>query len=355
MKDIKRIIARLCLLTAILLLVNLCYKNTFWIGDLDKHADMLWEQLHHEDTCDVLYFGESSDFHTDSTDINKKSISHLTSEYFPSLRFGAVSRPAVHAGIYSSVIKHLSPGSKVKTVVFTLNMRSFDAGWINSALESYIQKTNIMYQPYPPVVNRFLFSLNAFENKSEKQREEDMKAQWARDKLVFPYAFPYKNVIEWDQAMANGGYLKADGSWDQPKIDLACHYIKSYAFQIDTKTNPRIKDFDEIVKTCKNKDLNIVFNLLAENTQYADSLVGKDLIYLMKQNRDLLVEKYTNMGVTVVDNLELLNGIEYVDQHWTTEHYKESGRKKIAKNLAEHLKKFYPGDFNDHNFGFSGE
>lgn len=202
-----------------------------------------------------------------------------------------------------------------------------------------------MYAQYPAIINRFLFSLNAFENKTEKQREQDMLEQWERDELKFPYPFKYKNVREWDKGMADGGYKKADGSWDQPKIDLACHYIKAYAFQIDTLNNPRLKDFDEIVNVCKKKNLNIVFNLMAENVQYADSLVGKDLIYLMKQNRDFLVKRYRSKGVVVVDNLEAVNGKDFVDQHWTTEHYNERGRKVVAKNLAEGLRKIYAKEY----------
>jgi hypothetical protein len=73
--------------------------------------------------------------------------------------------------------------------------------------------------------------------------------------------------------------------------------------------------------------------------------VGKDLIYLMKQNRDLLVNRYSSRGVLVVDNLELVNGKDFVDQHWTTEHYNEQGRKAIAANLAEALKKFYQKEY----------
>lgn len=345
MQVIKKITLRLLLISALLWLLNEVYKRTFWKDDLDKHADMLLELLNQQDSCDILYFGESSDFHTDSTDNDKSSISRFAAEYFPSLKLGAVCRPAMHAGVYADVVRYLSSDAKVKTVVFTLNMRSFDATWINSSLESYVLKTRIMYKPYPPIINRFLFSLNAFENKSEKEREQDMLDQWKTDHLKFPYSFKYKNVREWDDGMANGGHLNPDGSWDKAKIDLACHYIKAYAFQIDTNTNPRIKDFDEIVKTCKKKDLNIVFNLLAENITYADSLVGKDLIYLMLQNRDLLVSRYSQKGVIVVDNLKSVNGKDFVDQNWTTEHYNERGRRTIAKNLADGLKKIYPHEY----------
>jgi hypothetical protein len=86
---------------------------------------------------------------------------------------------------------------------------------------------------------------------------------------------------------------------------------------------------------------------MAENVQYADSLVGKDLVFLMKQNRDLLMKRYNHDGVTVVDNLELICGYDYIDQNWTTEHYNQRGRMKIAQHLARALKPFYNEEFKE--------
>ena len=126
---------------------------------------------------------------------------------------------------------------------------------------------------------------------------------------------------------------------------MSTRYIKTYGFQINTETNPRIKDFDEIVAVAKQKKLNIVFNLLAENVAYADSLVGKDLVFLMQQNKQLLIDRYTQKGALVVDNFEVVLGKDFIDQRWTTEHYKERGRRAIAKNVAEALKRIYPREF----------
>ncbi|UPT67594.1 MAG: hypothetical protein M0D57_02665 [Sphingobacteriales bacterium JAD_PAG50586_3] len=88
------------------------------------------------------------------------------------------------------------------------------------------------------------------------------------------------------------------------------------------------------MKEAKKKNINVVFNLLAENTQYADSLVGPVLVNLMRENRDLLIKRYTAQGAIVVDNLELVNGHDYIDQNWTTEHYNQTGRWIIARNVV---------------------
>jgi hypothetical protein len=346
METIKKIALRIGILAAVLLALNFIYVRTFWKSDLEEAGgELLPDLLNAQDSADVIYLAESSNWSTHQTDTIKKSISEFTSSYFPSLKFRSVQKGAIHAGIYLSLIKHIHENARVKTVIVTMNLRSFDATWINSKLETPLSRSKVMYAQRPPIMSRFLLSLNTFENKTEEQRDLDMKAQWAKDELKFPHPFKYRTVIDWDQAMGNGGYKNADGSWDMPRIELACHYIKTYAFQIDPATNPRIKDFDEIVKVCKEKKLNLVFNLMAENVQYADSLVGKDLIYLINQNRDLLMNRYNKDGVIVTDNLDLVNGKDYIDQSWTTEHYKQRGREAIAKNLAEHLKQLYPKEF----------
>lgn len=348
MQQIKKIIPRIILVLVLLVVFNWIYERTFWKQDVVELGGELLPGLKNaQDSADVIYFAESSNWSSHKDDTLTKSISEFAAEYYPSLTVRAVQKGAIHAGIYLPLIKRIDERARVKTVIVTMNLRSFDATWIHSKLETALQRSKVLYTQNAPLIGRSLIALNCYDNKTESQREADMKAQWERDELKFPYAFKYKNVIEWDKGIANGGYLNADGSWDMPRIELACHYIKTYAFQIDTNTNPRIKDFDNIVKVCREKQLNLLFNLMAENLQYADSLVGKDLVYLIRQNADLLVKRYNKDGVTVVDNLDLVEGIDYIDQHWTTEHYKQRGRQRIAKNLAMHLKQFYPNEFKE--------
>ncbi|GAG84965.1 unnamed protein product [marine sediment metagenome] len=89
----------------------------------------------------------------------------------------------------------------------------------------------------------------------------------------------------------------------------------------------------------------MVFNLMAENTKKAEELLGSNLVKIMNQNRDMLVSYFNNKGILVVDNLNLLENDQYIDQNWTTEHYAEKGRKKIALEVAKELSKLYPKEF----------
>jgi hypothetical protein len=108
-----------------------------------------------------------------------------------------------------------------------------------------------------------------------------------------------------------------------------------------------VKDMDEIVEYCAKNKINLYLNLMAENVFYADSLVGKELVFLMKQNRDFLVKRYNKGNCVVVDNFELVNGKDFIDQNWTTEHYGYKGRMKIAKNLAQALKQQFENKYKE--------
>ncbi len=330
------------LLIIILLALNAIYKQTFWKQDREKYAGLLDSLDKVVYISDLIYFAESSNFSYLDGEKNQKSISALLQGHLPGIRINAVNKGALHAGLFLSLCKNISEGSPVKTIVVTMNLRSFNADWINSKLESQLMQQNVMLQPYPPLVNRFLLAFKAYDNKREEERNEIIFNTWKTEKLVFPYEAKYSTIWEWDTTLANGYFLLPDGRWDMPKIQLATTYVKSYAFQIDTLKNPRIKDFDKICKYAHERGWNIVFNLLAENTEKAKELIGADLVFLMRQNRDLLVQRYRQMGATVVDNLEVVASEDYIDQDWTTEHYVVRGRKQIAYNVALAIHKIYP-------------
>lgn len=335
---LKKITYRLILLVTILFTLDVIYDQTFYEKDLKDAAEEVLVMKQNQEISDVFYFAESSNFTSRDGDSIRNSISEITNFFYPQLKIHAVNKSASHAGIFRHWVDQINVSKKhPKAIVVTLNLRSFDAAWIHSRLETPLQEAMTLLKPYPHLLNRFLLSLNAFDNKTEQQREQLMLEDWKTTRLEFPYEFKYKTVREWDDAMAQGGFLKPDGSWDTEKIALACHYIKAYAFNIKDN-NPRVKDFDYIAEWCKKNQVNLYLNLMAENLQYADSLVGKELVYLMRNNRDYLVKRYNKDNCVVVDNLELVNGKEFIDQNWTTEHYAFKGRMIIARNLAVHMK-----------------
>ncbi len=342
------------LLLVFLIAMNWIYTKCFYKKDLQQYSNFVeksWEMT--ADSCDIVYIGESSNQMVGDTDQDKRRISEFVAGYYPKLRLGDITRPAAHAEIYYYLLSSIPEPSSVKTVVVTMNLRSFGADWIYSKLETPLQKEIVLLKHYPPLYDRFLLGFKGYDIKTDAERMEEVHYHWKHDSLNFPYHFKYSNTADWDKGMAYQGIKDKDGNFSQSLTELACHYIKSYGFQI-RDDNPRLKDFDAIVQLAHERGWNLVFNIMAENVDRANELVGGDLIFLMKRNRDFLINRYRNqMGVVVVDNMNAVRNEQFIDQNWTTEHYYEDGRRIIARNVAFALKQFYPNAFVDCSINMS--
>ena len=343
----KHIVLSLASLLVLLLGMNLLYTRLFFEKDLQEYSSIINLVREVPLEADIIYLGESSNNTARQDDLDPRKISDFIADYFPGLALYDLTKPAAHAGIFKVLLEHMPEESEVETVIVTLTLRSFNAQWIHSPLETSLQKSLVLLRPYPPLVNRFLLSFKAYEIKTKEEREQDFIKQWERDKLHFPYEFLHETVRLWDRWMAYEGIRDNSGEINRALTELACHYIKAYGFQIDTLQNPRIADFDDIVDLAGKRGWKLVFNLMAENTEKAGQLVGKDLIFLMNENRELLKKYYGARGVMVVDNLSSVEDPLFIDQDWTTEHYAEKGRKAVAKNVAGAIRNWYPGEYRD--------
>ncbi len=342
----KKLLSRIGLVLVLLVVLNWVYSKWFFEKDLRKHSDIVelsWQVV--DDSCRIIYVGESSNNHFGDEESNHRKISDFVSDYFPKVKMGDMTHSASHAQTYYYMLKHIPASSKVETVVVTMNMRSFGPLWIYSKLETALRKQLVLLEDYPPLVNRFLLGFKAYPIKTEEELDSLTRQHWREDPLVFPFDFEWDNVYQWDSATAWQGRHNYEGEYDPKWTELVCHYIKSYGFQI-RDDNPRLKDFDDIVALSRKRGWNLVFNLMAENVDKANGLVGKELMYLMKQNHDYLLDRYGHLdGVTVVDNLNLVRDVDFIDQDWTTEHYYEEGRRIIASNVAKALKAYYPEEY----------
>jgi hypothetical protein len=328
--------------------MNELYRIFFFEKDVLNYSEII-ESVRNAvaDGNEVIYVGESSNLAYRDDDEDKRFISRFITDYFPDLKVGDITNPATHAGNYYELLRHIPADAKVKTVIVTLNSRSFNADWIYSRLETSLEKSMVLLKDRPPLYSRFLLSFRGYDIKTEKERWKQIHSEWKKRQFYLPYSDRYTNVRDWDGEMWHSGILKEDGSKNEEMTRLACHYIKTYAFEIDTLTNPRIKDFDRIIKLAKERNWNLIFNLLAENVEMADSLIGKDLLFLMEKNRSLLVDYYQRKGVVVVDNFNSVGDEEFIDRDWTTEHYAEKGRKIVARNAAQSLKTLYPNYYQE--------
>jgi len=319
----------------LLWLLNLLYRKTAWIPFLDAEAEQ-YLQVRKIGKCDVIYVSESSNFPpANISERESRKISQFVSDYYPGLLFEAINKPASHAGIYRRLLDIMPDDNEVQTVVVTMNLRSFGPSWINSELETPLNKANTMYNNLPPLFDRFLVSLNAYDDASPVKRQEALMAEWHRNTL--PLSEPKNSVTGWCA-------VEKWGDWRSPKRQLADQFIKQYAFVIDAK-NPRVKDFDALAAMAKERGWNMVFNILAENVEKADSLAGPELVGIMENNVHWLETRYSAQGITVLNNLEALGSSHFTDKDFPTEHYDEQGRKTIARNVALCIRTFHRSQF----------
>lgn len=330
----KHIAPRVLAIVATVVLSSWLYNKVFWIPELKDQGPMLYNLIEYQNHNDVLYFGESSNYWVAPEDADKRTISDMINDSLFGARLSGIQVPAYHAGMFLPVIKHINPNSRVKHIVVTMNLRSFDKPWIFSTQEGALLRTRCFYYTTPPLFNRLCATLGYYENPSAELQDKKMLEAFEKDTIKANFPLAYSTVNTWKNSIV---YLNPDGSTNEEKQGLAHHYVKAYAFSIDTLNNPRIRDFDEIVNVCKSKNIKVYFNLLSENTQWADSLVGKELSTLMRYNRDILVNRYTKKGAVVIDNLEAVPGQHFGEKNWTTEHYDQTGRAIIAKNVSKAL------------------
>lgn len=333
-----RYILSIALFFAALIAMEVLYRGTTYTADVKQFSPELYRLSHMSDSADILFFGESSNTSFAPNDTVQLSIAELAATQMPKWRWKSITKYASHAGIYRQWLKVLNPKCIPKCIVITVNLRSCNADWRYSELEPALQQALVMGTTGPKLLNRFLLALGYYPHMAQNIAQKSKLKEWDTTRLQVSKNYPYKTVSTWDKAFANGYYLKPDGSWDMDKIQLACHYIKSYAFTLHAE-NPRIKDLDAIAQWAQFHHCTLVFNIMAENTEYAQKLVGNELTQLMRQNRDIIVKRYTAKGVLVIDHLESVKGADYIDQTWTTEHYNQNGRLAISKKLANVLLK----------------
>lgn len=297
------------------------YKEFIW-----TEASQLF-QVEKVKNCDLVYTSASSNFSQAAHDQDLRKISQMLEGELHDTQVEAFNIPGSHAGTHNLLLRLIPEKSHVKTVVVTVNLRSFGADWRHSEFETPQNKKQVFYNQRPHLLNRILVSLNAYDNKTNMEREQEKLAEWESSPL--PFEAPRNSVSEWCA-------VEKWGDWRQPKRQLADQFIKQYAFVL-VDENPRIKDFEDIAALCKKREWKLVFHILPENIERTVELVDQDLADLMQQNATWFTTKFQKEGITVVNNISLLPDSCFTDRDFPTEHYNDLGRMAIAKEIAKAL------------------
>lgn len=346
MDALKKILLKGLAFAAVLVALNYLYRYTQYPADVAAELEE-WPRIQALQDGDIVYYGESSNSTYADQDFDKGSIADFLQPYYPGLRVRGLTFKAAHAGVYRDLIPQLDASVPQRTLVVTMTLRAFGQQWIYSRLETSLQKRMLLLGPGPALYRRLLLAFRRYDIHSEEEWMDIIRAHWKADTFNLPFDFPHHSIAAWDSAVGKATIRRPDGQTDWEATALATHYIKAYGFLIDTLENPRIADFDAIVRYAQDRGWNIVFPIIPENTEKAGALVGEPLTWMMRRNVDLLKARYTRMGATVIDLLDLLPNRDYIDQDWTTEHYFERGRRAIADTIAGAIRALRPQDFKD--------
>jgi len=328
---LRKILIRAGFIAVLFLLANAWYARFIWPDELNQHAPLAGKVKRIADSCDLLYFGESSNTSFNPfTDTLTYSISEFLQQYVSDHRVMDITHSAYHPGMFEALMGLIPENSRVKTVVVTMNLRNCGPAAIHTTLEPYMQKQKVYYSNRMPLLSRIFLSLKFYDRRDSMERERLKLQAWRTDDIRYPgMKHQYRNARAWFDVVK---YPDETGELRRKRI-LADDYIKAFAFVMDEK-NPRIASFDAMVALAASRGWKLVFNLVPENMEYARLLLDEDLVHLIRYNRDFLLQRYHKAGVLVVDNLELAGGQEFTDQFWTTEHFNGRVRRACAKNLA---------------------
>lgn len=326
------------LLAVVLAVLDIVYRFTFYPKDRDENCTLIpYSMKPVKENDDIIYLGESSNHSFCASDTDQRAISEMIDDMLPGHKVGKLSKDACHAGVYYDILRNIPRKNPVKTVIVTVNLRSFSSEWIYSDLEKPLQKEQIFMKKAPALYKRMLLAFKAYAHWSEDERQKLVREGLEEQTLKLPYYFPYHNASEWDHAIGSQDHLFNGQKVSMDTIVLTCHYIKDFAYQLDDE-NPRIKDFDRIVKLCKRRGWKLVFHILADNMDQIKTLAGPDLEFLMKRNAQYIINRYAPKGVTVVNNQYMVRDRDFFEREFPTEHYNQTGRRIVAEMVVEGIR-----------------
>jgi hypothetical protein len=326
---------------------------------------------------DVVYLGESSNTSFNPwTDTFGYSVSEFLQMYLPQNRVRGVSHDGYHVGLFSQMLglmpEHWADSGR-KTVVITVNMRSFGPSAMFNGNEASNQQEAIFYSHRTALLNRVYVSLHHYDNRDSREMER-AKTQWfrTRDLRIGAGAgqhygsthggrglesagekWFYHNTVKWWLRDLQRQYAPVSGDADLDRVmPMAEAYLKEFAFLLDEE-NPRVQALDAIVAKCKQEQVNVVFVLLMPNFDHANRLFGEELTQLMDYNMDFLRKRFAGwekeynkgdfkVGYVDVQRLygDWAGGQHYTDQWYPTEHVDAHVRRFIAQKTAEKILAF---------------
>lgn len=332
-KSLIKILSKVLLLAAVLVVLEMVYRLTLYPRDIEEQCGLMELSLKPlQEDADMIYLGESSNHNCNDADTDRRSICQMIDDQLPGHHVADLAHNATHSGVFYDIMNNIPDSCRVQTAIITVNLRSFTSEWIWSNLETPLRKQQVMMKKAPALYKRMLLAFKAYPHWTEDERWALVRRGLKRQTFSIP-GFPYTDAAEWDREMWHQG---TQSGLSDDSAALACHYIKCFACTLDDN-NPRIRDFDHIVRLCRRRGWTPVFHILPDNEDQMDSLVGPQLLTLLHNNARFIQQRYEAMGVMVVNNQGIVRDSAFNERFYPTEHYNEKGRRAVADAIAAAL------------------
>lgn len=330
-QTLKKIALKFLLLAAVLVLLNMVYRHTFYERDLRDGCTLMERALlPAEEGADIIYLGESSNHTIGDNDTDTLYISQMIEQYMPGHHVANLDKDASHAGVSYDIMRNIPHSAPVKVVVVTVNMRAFSTEWVYSNLEVPLSKERLYMRNAPALWKRMLVVFKAYPHWSEAERGKLVKKKLRHQTFNPPAGLPYRNAAAWDRALGNEMWARGEA---EDTISLATHYIKSFAVT-PTASHPRIRDLDRIARLCQRRGWLLVLNILPDNEEQMAKLGLDDVVTILREASTYVEQRYRSMGVVVVNNQGIAPDSDFIDRTFPTEHYCQGTRRAIAQNIA---------------------
>ena len=328
MKQILKTIAlKFMLLAAVLAVLDVVYRYTFYPRDLREGCTLMERSLKPvAEEADIAYLGESSNHSVAEDEDDKRFISDMLQDLLPNHRVCNMDKDACHAGVYYDILRNVPSDNQLRVAVVTVNLRSFSAEWLYSSLEVPLQKEQVYMRHAPALYKRMLLAFKGYAHWSETERESKVRRALRHQEFDRVEGVPYLTAAEWDKALYDS--LTAAGA-DEVTVSMATHYVKAFACRIDDD-NPRIRDLDRIVRLCRKRGWMPVFLILPDNEEQMAEMVGPGLVDIIRRNGNYIEQRYRQQGVLVVNCQGMVADADFRDRDFPTEHYRQAGRQAIA-------------------------
>lgn len=315
---------RLLVLAVIIVLGSVIYQFTIYPQKLEKEGwlkDLVSERINKK--SDIYYFSSSPNHAAAPYDTAKTQIGEFIQEALPHRTISIIDTSSIHAGIFIEILKRLPEEKLPKEIIMNLNIRSFGAHWMYSDLENSLQRNLAYWNENPGIINHLNIALKNYNYTSPGDLAGKIEHQKRLEQLPLPNEHSTINRWIYDLKKLN------------PENKMGPLMVDNFAFVIDKK-NKMLGYFSEVVSWSKSKGIPITFVILPEDLNGMEAHVGKQLVELVKENKQFLINFCKTKNVRCVDLCNTLESKFFFENH-PTEHYNLEGRQFVGKSIASFI------------------